>query len=58
MTIEAGASGASRNAVRISADTVGYVSPVSDVAVTGNVVTGGGFHWSRGNRCPHRVIRG
>jgi hypothetical protein len=46
VTVTAGASGASRNAVRVSADTVGFVSPVSDVAVTGNRVSGGGFYYT------------
>ncbi|MHC0433391.1 hypothetical protein ACX6XY_24955 [Streptomyces sp. O3] len=46
VTVAAGASGASRNAVRVNADTVGFVSPVSDVAVTGNRVSGGGFYYT------------
>ncbi|MGV9321423.1 hypothetical protein [Streptomyces sp. NPDC003660] len=46
VTLVAGASGALRNAVRVSADTVGNVSPVSDVAVTGNQVSGGGFYYT------------
>ncbi|MFC7882445.1 hypothetical protein ACFUVV_11290 [Streptomyces sp. NPDC057376] len=46
VTVAAGASGASRNAVRVSADTVGFVSPVSDVVVTGNRVSGGGFYYT------------
>nr|WP_143668543.1 hypothetical protein [Streptomyces sp. Alain-F2R5] len=52
VTVAAGASGASRNAVRVSADTVGFVSPVSDVAVTGNRVSGGGFYYT-----PHVTFR-
>ncbi|WP_193474048.1 hypothetical protein [Streptomyces griseomycini] len=47
VTVAAGASGASR-----SADTVGSVSPVSDVVVTGNRVSGGGFHCT-----PHVTFR-
>lgn len=46
VTVVAGASGAIRNAVRVNADTAGFVSPVSDVAVTGNTVSGGGFSYS------------
>ncbi len=46
VTVAAGSSGAQRNAVRVAADTVGFVSPVSDVAVTGNTVSGGGFSYS------------
>lgn len=52
VTVAAGASGASRNAVRVSADTVGFVSPVSDVEVTGNEVSGGGFYYT-----PHVTFR-
>ncbi|CAL9621116.1 hypothetical protein SUDANB15_05831 [Streptomyces sp. enrichment culture] len=52
VTVAAGASGASRSAVRVSADTVGSVSPVSDVVVTGNRVSGGGFHCT-----PHVTFR-
>ncbi|SCD73950.1 right-handed parallel beta-helix repeat-containing protein [Streptomyces sp. DvalAA-19] len=46
VTVTAGASGALRNAVRVSADTVGHVSPVSDVRVTGNQVSGGTFYYT------------
>ncbi|BAU81726.1 hypothetical protein SLA_0772 [Streptomyces laurentii] len=46
VTVAAGASGARRDAVRVTADTAGFVSPVSDVAVTGNTVGGGGFSYS------------
>ncbi|MFJ2738173.1 hypothetical protein ACIO3O_00745 [Streptomyces sp. NPDC087440] len=48
VTVKAGASGASRNAVRVSAEAPagGYVSPVSDVEVTGNTVSGGGFFYT------------
>ncbi|MFF0738840.1 right-handed parallel beta-helix repeat-containing protein [Streptomyces sp. NPDC004111] len=46
VTVVAGASGALRNAVRVNADTTGFVSPVSDVAVTGNTVSGAGFSYS------------
>ncbi|MFC8715448.1 MULTISPECIES: hypothetical protein [unclassified Streptomyces] len=46
VTITPGASGVARNAVRVSADTVGFVSPVSDVLVTGNQVSGGSFYYT------------
>lgn len=46
VTVTVGASGARRDAVRVTADTAGFVSPVSDVAVTGNTVSGGGFSYS------------
>ncbi|WP_282795402.1 hypothetical protein [Streptomyces sp. CC224B] len=45
VTVAAGASGARRDAVRVNADTAGFVSPVSDVAVTGNTVGGAGFSY-------------
>ncbi|GHF37583.1 hypothetical protein GCM10018783_02440 [Streptomyces griseosporeus] len=46
VSVTMGSSQVQRNAVRVVADTFGFVSPVSDVAVTGNTVTGGAFSYS------------
>lgn len=46
VTVAAGAAGVKRDAVCVRAATTGFVSPVSDVAVTGNTVSGAGFFYS------------